>query len=360
MNVDFKKRFLIDTAFVVLVVAIMYFLLKFCTLYLLPFVIGLLLAVLVQRPAKFMERKLKIKKSLVSVLFVLVLYLITLLLLSWLGVFIYNKASSFISAAPTYLTTFKDIFGDINARFSDLMTELPPSIASAIETMPDTILKKLTDVLTAVLSSSATIIAKDAPNLLITIIITVVASCYIAKDYDVIMAFLHKHVSSKVNRVISEIKKIFLESVFKLLKSYMLLMLITFAELSVGFAIIGVKNPVSVAAIVAFVDILPVLGTGAVVIPWAIISLISGNVWRAVGLAIIYIVVVVVRNFLEPKVIGDQIGMHPLITLLAIFVGLRLFGILGLFLCPIAIIVVYGLQKKGVINLFGKRAETQE
>ncbi|MEE1278075.1 MAG: AI-2E family transporter, partial [Acutalibacteraceae bacterium] len=212
MNVDFKKRFLIDTAFVVLVVAIMYFLLKFCTLYLLPFVIGLLLAVLVQRPAKFMERKLKIKKSLVSVLFVLVLYLITLLLLSWLGVFIYNKASSFISAAPTYLTTFKDIFGDINARFSDLMTELPPSIASAIETMPDTILKKLTDVLTAVLSSSATIIAKDAPNLLITIIITVVASCYIAKDYDVIMAFLHKHVSSKVNRVISEIKKIFLES----------------------------------------------------------------------------------------------------------------------------------------------------
>ena len=225
--------------------------------------------------------------------------------------------------------------------------------------MPDTILKKLTDVLTAVLSSSATIIAKDAPNLLITIIITVVASCYIAKDYDVIMAFLHKHVSSKVNRVISEIKKIFLESVFKLLKSYMLLMLITFAELSVGFAIIGVKNPVSVAAIVAFVDILPVLGTGAVVIPWAIISLISGNVWRAVGLAIIYIVVVVVRNFLEPKVIGDQIGMHPLITLLAIFVGLRLFGILGLFLCPIAIIVVYGLQKKGVINLFGKRAETQ-
>lgn len=357
MNVEYKKRFLIDTAFVVLIAAMLYFLFKFCTIYLLPFVIGLLLAILVQRPAQFIEKKLKIKKSLVSVLFVIILYLLTLVLLSWLCVFLYNRASHFISIAPSYLTVVKDVFGDVNAKFSDFMKELPESVSSAIQNLPDTFLKKLTDVVTSLLSSSATIVAKDAPSLLITIIVTVVASCYIAKDYDVLMAFLHRHISNRANLIIAEIKKIFFESVFKLLKGYLLLMLITFAELSIGFAIIGVKNPVSVAAIVAFVDVLPVLGTGAVVIPWAIISLISGNIWRAIGLAVIYLVVVIVRNFLEPKVIGDQVGLHPLITLLAIFVGLRLFGIIGLFLCPIAIIVVYGLQKKGVIDIFGRKSQ---
>ncbi len=354
MNIDSKKRFLIDTAFIVLIAAIVYFVLKFCTIYLLPFLIGLVLSVIVQRPAKFLSKKMRIKKSILSVFFVILLYLLTIFLLSWLGVFIYNKASNLISMAPAYLSDLKNVFGNVNNVFSDFMIDLPDEIAAAIQNLPDTLVTKLTDFVTGFLSSSVTVIAKNAPGLLITIIVTVVASCYIAKDYDVVMSFVHKHMTSRANVIISDIKKIFLESIFKFGKSYLLLMAITFAELSVGFVIIGVKKPISIAAIVALVDVLPVLGTGTVVIPWAIVSLISGNVWKAVGLAVIYLVVMIVRNFLEPKVIGDQMGIHPLITLLAIFVGLRLFGIIGMFLLPIAIIIIYGLEKNGTINIFGK------
>ncbi len=355
MNIDSKKRFLIDTAFIVLIAAIVYFVLKFCTIYLLPFLIGLVLSVIVQRPAKFIEKKTRIKKSIISVLFVVFLYLLTILLISWLGVFIYNKASNLISMAPSYLSDLKNVFGNVNAVFSDFMIDLPDEIAAAIQNLPETLMTKITDFVTGFLSSSVTVIAKNAPGLLITVIVTVVASCYIAKDYDVVMSFVHNNITGRANKIISDIKKIFLTSILKFGKSYALLMIITFAELSVGFAIIGVKKPISVAAIVALVDVLPVLGTGSVVIPWAIISLISGNIWKAVGLAVLYLVITIVRNFLEPKVIGDQMGIHPLITLLAIFVGLRLFGIIGMFLLPIAIIIVYGLKKNGTINIFGKK-----
>ena len=354
MTVDKKRKFLIDTAFVVLIGAVLYFLFKFCTLYLLPFLIGLLLAVIVQRPAKYISGKTKLSKRVLSVVLVVVLYLITISLVSAICVFIYQKASDFVSALPQYIGVIGNTVSDLSTKFSNILNDLPAEIVTAVNTFPETIISRLTEFVTSFLSSSATAVAKNAPSLLITVIVTVVASCYLAKDYDSIMTFVHSNISERASKIIRDIKDIFFKSVLKLLKSYFLLMMITFAELSVGLLIIGIKNPVTVAAIIAFVDLLPVLGTGAVVIPWAIISLVTGNVWRGIGLALLYLVITVVRNFLEPKIIGDQVGLYPLITLLALFVGLRLFGILGMFAFPIAIIIIVGLHKRGTINFFSK------
>ncbi len=354
MTVDKKRKFLIDTAFIVLIGAILYFLFKFCTIYLLPFLIGLLLAVIVQRPAKYISTKTKLSKRLLSVFLVVVLYLITISLISAICVFIYQRASAFVLALPQYIGVIGNTVSDLSTKFSNILNDLPAEIVTAVNTFPETIISRLTEFVTSFLSSSATAVAKNAPSLLITVIVTVVASCYLAKDYDSIMKFVHSNISERASRIIRDIKDIFFKSVLKLLKSYFLLMMITFAELSIGLLIIGIKNPVTVAAIIAFVDLLPVLGTGAVVIPWAIISLVTGNVWRGIGLALLYLVITVVRNFLEPKIIGDQVGLYPLITLLALFVGLRLFGILGMFAFPIAIIIIVGLHKRGTINFFSK------
>lgn len=357
MNVEYKRKFLIDTAFITVIAAIAFFVLKFCTIYLLPFLIGLLLAIIVQKPATFVAEKTRLKKGLLSVVFVVILYLITISLISFICVFAYNKISGLVSSAPSYLSTLGNAFGGFSTEFSDIMSELPEEVSKAIKELPDTLIKKATELLTTLLSTSATAVAKNVPGLLVTVIVTVVASCYLSKDYDVVMSFVHKNISSKANTLISEIKRIFFNSILKLGKSYVLIMMITFAELSVGLLIIGVGNPVSTAAIIAFVDILPVLGTGAVVIPWAIISLVTGNVWRGIGLALLYLIITVVRNFIEPKIIGDQVGLHPLITLLAMFVGLRLFGVLGMFVCPILIIILYELERSGTTDVFGRHKE---
>ena len=93
------------------------------------------------------------------------------------------------------------------------------------------------------------------------------------------------------------------------------------------------------AVIIAFVDILPVIGTGTVLVPWAVILALIGNIKLAVSLAVLYIITVIVRNFLEPKIIGGQIGISSLFTLIFMFAGLKILGVLGLILFPIIFIV---------------------
>lgn len=121
------------------------------------------------------------------------------------------------------------------------------------------------------------------------------------------------------------------------IRSYALIMLLTFTELSILFSLFGIGNSVLKAAIIALLDILPILGTGAVMIPWAIISFVLGSTTLGLKLLAIYIIVTVVRNYVEPKIVGAQLGLHPIITLVSMFIDLRLFGFWGLFGLPVGI-----------------------
>ena len=103
------------------------------------------------------------------------------------------------------------------------------------------------------------------------------------------------------------------------------------------FSIIGVKYQFIIAAFIAVFDIMPVLGTGGIMIPWAIASLILGNTARGIELFVIYVIVTAIRNYVEPKIVGVQLGLHQIVTLVSMFIGLRLFGFLGLFGLPVAI-----------------------
>ena len=130
-------------------------------------------------------------------------------------------------------------------------------------------------------------------------------------------------------------------------------MVITFAILSLGLGIMGIDSFIFVAAIIAVVDLLPVLGTGTVLIPWAIIEMVvNQRILLAVGIILLYIVITITRNFLEPKIVGEQMGLHPLITLISLFCGLRLFGIIGMFGLPISLMIITKLHKEGIINVW--------
>ena len=114
-------------------------------------------------------------------------------------------------------------------------------------------------------------------------------------------------------------------------------MLLTFTELSILFTVFGIEHAVLKASVIALLDILPILGTGGIMIPWGIISLVLGYTKLGIQLLIIYIIVTVVRNYMEPKIVGTQLGLHPIITLVSMFIGLRLFGFLGRFGLPVGI-----------------------
>ena len=111
------------------------------------------------------------------------------------------------------------------------------------------------------------------------------------------------------------------------------------------------------ALLVSVFDILPILGSSMITLPWSIFLLITGDYRRGIVMFIVYLVVVIIRQFIEPKIVGEHVGLHPLITLMAMYVGTRLFGGVGLFGFPLVCAVIVQLQNAGFLNLFPKRRE---
>ena len=146
-----------------------------------------------------------------------------------------------------------------------------------------------------------------------------------------------------------EIKNDLLTALVGYLKALLVLVTISFFVVLTGYTILGVKYSLFLAIITAISDILPVLGPGTILIPGSIIHLINGNYYMAVGFIVLYVLVTIVRQFLEPRIVGGNIGLHPLITLLSMYLGFRFLGVIGLIFGPIFTIILKSLQKSGIL-----------
>ena len=165
-------------------------------------------------------------------------------------------------------------------------------------------------------------------------------------------AFFLKQLDGKSKQIFLQVKKYVVGTLFVCIRSYALIMTITFIELSMGLSIIGVKNSILIAFLISVFDILPVLGTGGIMIPWTIIAALTGDYSLSIGLLIVYLIITVIRNIIEPKIVGSQIGLHPVVTLASMFVGVQLLGVVGLFGFPISLSLLRHLNDNGTIHLF--------
>ena len=357
-----KKNFLIDLAFFITVAAIIYVVFKFLAVYLFPFVIGLVITVFVQRPAEFISKHMKINKGICAIIFVILTYIAVVGLISLIVYLLYTVGARFVENLPGILGEVTSSVGEFGKSIDGFMNNMPVQMQSSFSGMLDSFIGTLTSTLTEFVSGLATSIAFNTPEFIVVSIVTVVASCYIAKDIDKLKAAVKGFVKPEYYDIASEVKHIIYDNVFKILKGYLLIMLITFCELCVGLLIIRVPSAILIAMIIAVVDILPILGCGTVLIPWGIISLLQGKILLGISILILYVIILVIRNIIEPKIIGDQVGIHPLITLTLIFIGLRLMGVVGMFILPVLAIVIIELYKKGKLDFlhFGEKDTAKE
>ena len=149
-----------------------------------------------------------------------------------------------------------------------------------------------------------------------------------------------------------DIKDYLGKTLYSYLRAYLILMGITFIEISVGLLCLRVDNPFGIAGVIAIADALPVLGTGTIVLPWAVICLFKGEFYLAIGLILLYLIVTIVRQFIEPKIVGDQLGLPPLVTIICIYLGFVWFGVLGAILFPVVMNIIFKLQKADKIHLW--------
>ena len=345
MEEQAKKSFLINLTFTVSVALIVYVTVRFLFFYLLPFVIALILAWLVQKPASFVSSKLKIKKGLCAAVLTAFFYITTLFLIGFL---VYNLVSSLrdIFSQTNFMSFLEDVIKRIKLIFDSALNGISEKWVERLNEIINDMLSDFTHKLTVFFSNFATSIASKLPSFLFSSIITLVAGCYIAKDFERLSRFVSELIGKRKYRNILKVKQIFVNSILKLARGYLILMAITFLELTVAFYLLRLKHPLVIALIVSFIDLLPVFGIGTALIPWSVAEIISGDSKMGISLILIYLAVTVARNFLEPKVIGSQIGINPLFTLIAMFAGLKFFGFWGLFLMPIALIVVIKFYKE--------------
>lgn len=342
MEQQAKKRFLISFLYIAVIGMITVFVSRFLLFRMFPFLLSLIVAALSQKPSRFLSEKTGIKKPILAMVLAAGIYIGVVSFLVFLVYRLIISSVGLIDYLPKFFAVFSDWAGKIELWLSEYMTvDYNLSLSGILEN----VLRNLTSYLTDLIKNVVT----SAPSLLLSSVVALVASCYIAKDFDGLAKFVKGLCSDVIFSRFLRIKAIFTTSIFKIIKGYFILMIITFSELWIGLIALRVNNAYIWAFIIALIDFLPVLGTGIVMIPWAVYSAFSGNTALAVGLAVLYIAIVIIRNFLEPKIVSQQIGINPLFTLFSMYLGLKLFGGAGLVIFPLILIVTIKYYKEDMI-----------
>lgn len=354
MSLDKQKAFIIRVIYIVFILLLGYIGIKYILPLLMPFVIGIIIALIFRHPIDMIQKKTKLKRPYISILILLLFYGLLGLIISLIGFKVFTFLQDLFGNAPSvYKNTILPALQNASEKFiktypegqkylDNFMSNIDTSVFNFLNNSSATVLSKITS------------FAGQLPALLIKMIFTIVASFFFTIDYYKITRFIILQFSGERREMILKLKDNGIGTIGKFLRAYTIIISITFTELSIGFWIIGIPNPFLFGGLVAIIDVLPILGTGAVLLPWSIISFIIGNTRIGIGMLVLYIIITAVRQTIEPKIVGQQIGLHPLVTLLLMYVGAQLMGVLGLFLLPIIATILLKLNKDGTIHLIKK------
>ena len=356
MDTEKRRSFLINIAYFAVIFLLVFLLFRYGLSMISPFVVAFIIAFILKRPILFLHEKLRIPAKLSAVAAVILFYGTVGALLTLLGVKVVTWVIALVEELPALyemyvLPAFMDVFGKIEAVFMDM----DPQIAIYLDHIGTNIISSTGDLISGIsvkVIGLSTSVAASIPGLFIKLVLMLISTFFIAIDYDRLTGFCLLQMGKKTKEVFFQIKEYVAGTLWVCIRSYALIMSITFVELSIGFSIIGIKRAVLVALCISIFDILPVLGTGGIMLPWAVIAAIQGNYRLAISLLVVYIVVTVVRNILEPKIVGSQLGLHPVVTLCSMFVGAQLLGVVGLFGFPIGLSLLRHLNDHGVIRVF--------
>lgn len=309
-----------------------------------PFVIAFLLSSMMEPLIRFLTKKAHVKRKPAAVISLLLLLTSLGLIITLIIMKITSEAKSLYNMLPHYYDAITENMDKIFDKAQSFYIWLPDEVSAVLSDALNKLSSFFMDLLN-VLAKNAVLTAISLPQMLIFIIVTILSTYFFASDRVLITAFFKKHFPEVFMNKLIELKNDMFSALFGYIRAQLIIMAITFAELSIGLTIIGIGQPILLALLISFVDALPILGTGSILIPWAIYCAVTGQIKLAVSLVIIYIIVLIVRQLIEPKILGQQIGIHPLLTLLAMYTGLKLFGVLGMILGPILLLLVINILK---------------
>ena len=326
-----------------------------------PFLIGLVIAFLINPLVTFFQRKAKIPRTF-SVIFTLILVFAFFAgILTLLVAEIVTGADYLAKVVPSQLDTLIryieffladqiiPFYNQLTSLFNSLGSGEQDTILKNIQNVGNTIGKTLGDFIQRFFGFIPTIITWF-PNAATVLIFSLLATFFISKDWDRLMrtgsVLLPKRAKTNSRTVFVDLKRAF----FGFIKAQLTLISITTIIILIGLLVLRVNYAITIALVAGLVDLIPYLGTGLIFVPWIIYEFITGDINLAIGLVVLYVIVLVQRQIVEPKVLSSNIGVDPLATLISLFVGFKLIGFLGLIVGPITLVILTTLQKANVFH----------
>lgn len=342
VNIPYWTKVMKNVTYVVLLIIGIYLALKLSIFYM-PFLVAFIISLIIEPQIKYIMKKTKMNRRTSSIIIFLFVSIIILGLLSWIIITLFAESSSLLQGLNDYFDKFSNQFKSFMEQFNFNKIKLSNEIFDIIQQSSGDFFNTMSNWVRNALNSLINIITQ-LPNIAICIGITILALYFICVDKIYILDQIEYHLPKVWVKKINNHLKELIQTLGGYLKAEATLILVSFVILLIGLYLLSflkfnIQYPLLMALFIGFVDALPILGSGSVMIPWAIISGLNGDLSLGVALITLLLIMSIVRQFLEPKLVSKNIGVHPIFTLIAMYTGFKITGVVGLLIGPIILII---------------------
>lgn len=329
------------------------FLLPKCIWFFMPFIVGWLIAMIASPVVHFFEEKLKVKRKAMTAVVIVAVLAVVVLLVYLLGTKLIKEGVNFVNELPNIWNSILAEFNKVGANLQGVYNRMPADMQATIDDIIAELGNYANDVTSRIeLPSFEAVgnVAKQIPDIFLGVVMCLLSAYFFVADKGYMSAAAEKYLPASVRYHFNLIRRSFRNAVGGYFRAQFKIECWVYILLVIGLMILGVNYAFLVAFGIAILDFLPVFGTGTVMIPWALIELLSNNYRMMFGLLAIWLIAQLVRQVIQPKIVGDSMGMDAIPTLFLLYIGYRVAGVLGMILAvPIGIIVI-NLYEEGAFD----------
>lgn len=345
---DLHRRILVNLGVALAGVLLLIFVVPQLVRFLMPLIVAWIVAMIANPIIRFLEKRIKIMRKHGSALVIILVLAALIAAFYGLAVLVASQFSSWVTELPevydSVTQNLQHLFRSLHQKYNIIPADVKLAFDQR-ENMLDSYIQKAIDGLLKMVKSGSlskvSSLASSLMDFLVYAILTILASYFMTVEKDHFTKLLQEKTPTGVQRIWDKIKKIFIRAIGGYFKAHFQIMIVIFFITVIPFAFMGISYSGLLAVVIAIVDFLPFFGAGTVLVPWAFYRLVTGSYTYAAILFVIYVVVLIVRQALEPKLIGDNIGTSPFETLVFMLVGYRLAGVLGLIVgIPVGMILM--------------------
>lgn len=333
-----------------------YLLIRFVLPLFMPFLLAGLIALLIEPLVRLLQNKLKMSRGVAVALSLVTLLGILGLILSLVLIKLVTELIDLSNRLPQLSGDVGNFVKTEVARAQDYYWSLPPDVLQFLERVTASLQDNISSIMgnlqkyTLAIVNSFSHFLAGVPSGIIFVVVTLIAVFFLSRDKGMVYDWGLKFIPSPWNRKIYNVGREIFTALVSFMRAQLILISITMVMTIVGLSIIGAKYALIMGLVIGFFDLLPVLGPSSIYVPWIIWEFADGHSGFGISLIVLYVVVMITRQILETKIVSESLGLHPLLTLASMYVGLKLAGIVGVIAGPLALIAIKAFAKSGIIG----------